>query len=90
MRKISQVFKRLFRKKPKEVVYYICDPDRAPKCTFAQGCWYKTHGPCKCTKKKAQARLDKNGYPIVATPMDIWNEEYREWCLMHPDIMMEE
>lgn len=57
---------------------YICDPAKATKCS-KEGCWYSEEkGPCKCTKKRKQAKLDDAGKPIEATDIDIWNEEYRE------------
>ena len=92
MKKILQVFKRIFSRKRKDdgvPVCYLCDPEKAKGC-IKVGCWYEGHGPCKCTSKKQYAQTDRNGRPIVASVMDIWNEEYREYCLMHPDIYMEE
>lgn len=89
MKKILQAFKRLFSKKEKKEIYYICDPDKAVKCS-KEGCWYLYHGPCKCTMKKSQAKVDKHGRYVIATAMDIWNDEFREWCLMNPGIFMKE
>lgn len=89
MKKILQAFKKLFKRKEKQEIYYICDPNKATRCS-KEGCWYLMHGPCKCTKKKSQAKVDKRGRYVIATVMDIWNEEYREWCLEHPDMLMRE
>lgn len=85
MKKILQAFRKLFRRKEKETVYYICDPEKASNCS-KEGCWYLSHGPCKCTKKKAQAKVDKKGRYVIATTMDVWNEEYREYMLENPEI----
>ena len=90
MKKILQAFKKLFSKKAKEVVYYICDPEKAKKCPKGEQCWYIEHGPCKCTSHKSYAKTDKKGRPMIAHAMDIWNEEFREYCLEHPEILWKE
>lgn len=91
MKKILQAFKKFFIKKDKETnepIYYVCDPDKATECS-KEGCWYLYHGPCKCTSKMSQAKTDEHGRCVVATAMDIWNEEFREYCLQNADIMKE-
>lgn len=79
MRKILQVFKKLFFKNKKRTIY-ICDPDRATDC-IKEGCWYCSGGPCRCTSKVKNAKLDEKGHPIVASDLDIWNDAYWEQLL---------
>ena len=74
----------------KQDIIYLCDPEKAVGCSKGEVCWYVAHGPCKCTKKKQWSKSVKNGKPAIATDMDIWNEEYREWMLQHPGLQMEE
>jgi len=90
MKKILQAFKKLFRREKKEKPIYLCDPEKATSCSKGPQCWYFNHGPCRCTRKKQWSKSDKFGRPMIATPMDIWNEEYREWCLEHPEYMLGE
>ena len=81
MKKILQVFKNLFSKKKKKesksVIYYICDPTRAKQCPKT-GCWYFREGPCQCTKHKEYAKRDEKGNPIIARPIDLWNDAFWE------------
>lgn len=77
MKKILQVFRKLFHKKEKQRKIYLCDPVAAQKCS-KEGCWYLSGGPCKCTSKKQYAKLNAKGKPILATDLDIWNDEYWE------------
>lgn len=80
MRKILQAFKKLFSKKEKQQVIYVCDPERATKCS-KEGCWYLQDGPCRCTSKKENAKRDVDGKPVIAETMDIWNDAYWEKLL---------
>lgn len=81
MRKILQAFKKLFKRKSKAQVYYICDPVKATHCS-KDGCWDLYKGPCKCTSKKKCAKLDANGSPIIANDEDICNVEWLEHQIM--------
>lgn len=77
MKKILQAFKKLFTKKRKRKVIYVCDPDRAVDCS-KEGCWYFSGGPCRCTSKVKYSKLDDKGKPVIATDLDIWNDSYWE------------
>ena len=81
MKRILQVFKNWkHRRKP----IYICDPTKATSCS-KDACWYvykDLPGPCKCTSKKKYAKIGKDGKPTIASDMDIWNEEFVEFCLL--------
>ena len=79
MKKILQVFKKLFKRKQK--TYYVCDPKKATECDKFV-CWEIMHGPCKCTSKKECAKTDLNGLPIIATDMDLWNVDFNEMLAM--------
>ena len=78
MKKILQAFKRIFKRKPRA---YVCDPNKAVGCS-KDGCWYISHGPCKCTKNKKYAQKNSFGKPVVATEMDLWNSEYYEYWML--------
>ena len=77
MKKILQAFEKLFSKREAKQIVYICDFSKADTCS-KEGCWYISQGPCKCTSKKKNAKLDENGKPIVATDLDIWNSDWYE------------
>jgi hypothetical protein len=77
MKKILQAFKKLFSKKPSDETIYICDPYKANGCS-KDGCWYFAEGPCRCTRKRRYAKEDPKGHPVIATTLDIWNDEYWE------------
>lgn len=78
MKRILQAFKQKIFNKRKA---YICDPYRARKCT-KEACWAINHGPCKCTIKKAYAKRDINGKPVIASDEDLCNEDYYDYCIM--------
>lgn len=80
MKKILQVFKKLFKPKnnykpPNKI--YICDPSKNKKCT-KDSCWDINEGECRCTSHKEFAKLDNNKRPIIATDSDIYNLDYIE------------
>ena len=78
MKKILQVFKKLFKREPQySGKAYICDPIRNTACS-KDGCWHISKGPCKCTLKKKYAKLDKNGKAMKATDDDLCNLEWME------------
>ena len=82
MKKILQVFRRLFvRKRVISGRAYVCDPWKNTNC-LKEGCWDLHQGPCKCTVKKKYAKLDADGKPIVATDADICNLEWLEMKIM--------
>ena len=85
MKKILQVFKKLFHK---EHALYICDPSKAMDCAKTS-CWDINKGPCKCTAKKKYAKLDVKGKPIIATQEDFFNFEWIEeqLPLLYPDLI---
>lgn len=77
MKKILQVFKKLFSGRGRYATFYVCDPARNTKCS-KEGCWYISKGPCRCTSKKKCAKLDADGKPVIATDIEITNEEWLE------------
>lgn len=76
MKKILQGFKNRFQDwRVNHGPTYVCDPYRARKCD-KRACWEFHKGPCKCTVKKAYAKRDSEGKPIIATDDDVMNMEY--------------
>ena len=76
MKKILQGFKnRIQDWRVNHKPAYICDPYRARKCDKS-ACWEMRKGPCKCTVRKAHAKRDLNGQPIIATDDDLVNMEW--------------
>ena len=81
MKKILQVFKRLFGKDGRNRKIYVCDPDRNVDCS-KEGCWLISKGPCRCTTNKRAAKIDISGKPVIASDMEIWNEDYYDYLIM--------
>ena len=76
MKGILQGFKNRFQDwKVNHKPAYICDPGRAKKCDKG-ACWEIRKGPCRCTVKKAYAKRDSDGKPIIATDDDLVNMEW--------------